>query len=83
MKKDIHPNNFREVVFKDASSDAEFLALSTASTNETITYNGKEYPLVHVEISSASHPFYTGAEKALDRTGRAEKFKQRMAKAAK
>lgn len=83
MKKEIHPKNFRPVVFVDASSNEQFLINSTVATNETTTFEGKEYPMAHVEISSASHPFYTGAEKALDRTGRAEKFKQRMAKAKK
>ncbi len=83
MKKDIHPKNFRPVAFKDASSDAVFLIESTVATNETTTVDGKEYPMYEVEITSASHPFYTGNEKSLDRTGRAEKFKQRMAKAAK
>lgn len=83
MKKDIHPNNFRPVVFVDASSGQQFLIESTVKTDQTTKYEGKEYPMYEVEISSASHPFYTGAEKALDRTGRAEKFKQRMSKAKK
>ena len=81
MKKDTHPKNFRPVVFVDASSGEKFLIDSTAQTDETTTYEGKEYPMFTVEISSASHPFYTGAEKNIDRTGRAEKFKQRMARA--
>ncbi len=83
MKKEIHPKNFRPVAFKDASSDAVFIIDSTVKTEETITHEGKEYPMFQIEISSASHPFYTGNEKSLDRTGRAEKFKQRMAKAKK
>lgn len=83
MKKDIHPKNFRPVAFKDASSDAVFLIDSTVATKETTIVDGTEYPMYEVEITSASHPFYTGNEKTLDRTGRAEKFKQRMAKAAK
>jgi len=83
MKKDTHPNTFRPVVFIDASSGEKFLIESTVKTDQKTTYEGKEYPLYEVEISSASHPFYTGTEKALDRTGRAEKFKQRMAQAKK
>lgn len=83
MKKETHPSNFRPVVFVDASSGEKFLIESTVKTDQTVQYEGKEYPMFEVEISSASHPFYTGAEKSLDRTGRAEKFKQRMAKAKK
>lgn len=83
MKKEIHPKNFRPVVFADASSDAMFLINSTVKTDETVKYEGQEYPKFSIEISSASHPFYTGTEKNLDRTGRAEKFKQRIAKAKK
>lgn len=82
MKKDIHPNNFREVVFHDNSSGAEFLIASTVKTTETTKFNGKEYPLYRVEISSASHPFYTGNEKVIDTAGRVDRFKRR-AQAAK
>ncbi len=83
MKKDIHPEDYRLVIFHDNASGEEFLISSTAHTEETGTFDGKEYPLVRVEISSASHPFYTGVEKRLDTAGRAEKFKARMAKAKK
>ena len=83
MKKDIHPQDYRAVIFYDNASDEQFLISSTIETNETGTFNGKEYPMVRVEISSASHPFYTGTEKRLDTAGRAEKFKARLAKAEK
>ena len=81
MKKDIHPNTYRLVIFHDNASGEEFLISSTIETQETGTYEGKEYPLTRVEISSASHPFYTGTEKRLDTAGRAEKFRKRMEKA--
>ena len=77
MKKDIHPN-YREVVFWDLSSDYKFITRSCVSTSETITWeDGKEYPVCKVEISSASHPFYTGKNVLLDTTGRVDKFKKR------
>ncbi len=81
MKKDIHPDNYRPVIFHDTSSGEEFLIDSTVETEETGSYEGKEYPLYRVEISSASHPFYTGQEKVLDTAGRVEKFKARQEKA--
>jgi large subunit ribosomal protein L31 len=81
MKTDIHPQNYRLVIFKDASSDAQFLVGSTVETKEVAVWtDGKEYPLYMIEISSKSHPFYTGQDKALDTAGRAEKFKARVAK---
>jgi large subunit ribosomal protein L31 len=83
MKKDIHPDNFREVVFLDNSSGAEFLIGSTVKTTETTKYKGKEYPLFRVEISSASHPFYTGNEKVIDTAGRVDRFKKRAAASKK
>ncbi len=84
MKKDIHPKNYRYIVFNDVSSNEKFLIGSTLDSKETIVWtDGETYPLYNVEISSASHPFYTGAEKALDTAGRAEKFKQRAARAKK
>jgi len=83
MKKDIHPTNFRDVVFHDNSSGAEFVIASTVKTTETTTYKGKEYPLFRVEISSASHPFYTGNEKVIDTAGRVDRFKRRAASAKK
>jgi large subunit ribosomal protein L31 len=82
MKKEIHAENYRLVVFVDATTGAMFLTGSTMPTKETIKYtDGKEYPKVMVETSSSSHPFYTGQEKQLDTAGRAEKFKTRAAKA--
>lgn len=80
MKKEIHPENYRTVLFIDNSNGEEFLIPSTVSTNETAkAKNGKDYPVYRVEISSASHPFYTGNEKTLDTAGRAEKFRARVA----
>lgn len=81
MKKDIHPADFRPVVFEDLSSGEQFLLSSTVRTTETTTFEGKEYPKYTVEISSASHPFYTGEDRTLDKTGRVERFKQRVAAA--
>jgi large subunit ribosomal protein L31 len=82
MKKDIHPKEYRPVIFVDNSSGAQFLISSTIKSKETAKWtDGKEYPAVHVEISSASHPFYTNQEKTLDSAGRVEKFKSRQAKA--
>lgn len=84
MKKGIHPDNYRQVIFHDNSSEAEFLVGSTIKSEETKRWkDGKEYPLVHVEISSASHPFYTGNDKVIDTAGRVEKFKARQSKATK
>lgn len=83
MKKDIHPDNYRLVVFKDLSNGATFLTRSTAKTDDKITLDGNEYPLVNVHISSASHPFFTGQEKLLDIEGRVDKFKARAEAAAK
>ena len=81
MKKGIHPENYRFVVFKDMSNDHSFLTKSTAVTKETIVWeDGKEYPLVKVEISNTSHPFYTGKSVFVDTAGRIEKFKKRYAK---
>lgn len=80
MKADVHPNNYRPVVFVDLASGMHFLIGSTIETTETIQFEGKEYPKAVVEISSASHPFYTGEDRTLDKTGRVERFKQRAAK---
>lgn len=80
MKKDIHPN-YRPVVFKDVSTDYAFLTRSTVKTDKTITWeDGNEYPLYTVEISSASHPFYTGQQKLVDTAGRVDRFRKRYAK---
>lgn len=79
MKKDIHAKNYRPVIFLDVSSDTRFLVSSTVQTDKKATWSdGKEYPLYEVEISSASHPFYTGQEKVLDTAGRVERFKARI-----
>ena len=84
MKKDIHPKNYRLVVFKDMSNDSAFLTRSTTHTKETILWeDGNEYPLVKVEISNTSHPFYTGKSMFVDTAGRIEKFKKRYEKKAK
>lgn len=83
MKKDIHPKNYRPVVFQDLSNGTSFLMMSTAKTDETIKHEGAEYPLVKVHISSASHPFFTGQEKLVDIEGRVDKFKARTEAAAK
>ena len=83
MKKDIHPKNYRPVVFQDLSSGDTFLTRSTVKTEETIKLDGAEYPLVKVHISSASHPFFTGQEKLVDVEGRVDKFKARTEAAAK
>ena len=80
MKKDIHPAGYRPVVFHDLASGAQFLIGSTIVTDETATFEGTEYPKATVEISSTSHPFYTGEDRTLDRAGRVERFKQRAAK---
>ena len=80
MKKDIHPADYRQVVFVDLASGMQFLVGSTIETTETIQFEVNEYPKAIVEISSASHPFYTGEDRTLDKTGRVEKFKQRAAK---
>ncbi len=77
MKKDIHPN-YREVVFLDTSADISFVTRSTAETNETIELDGKTFPLIKVEVSSESHPFYTGKKMFLDTAGRVEKFNKRF-----
>jgi len=81
MKKDIHPTDYRLVVFKDMSNDYAFMSKSTATTKETILWeDGKEYPLVKLEISHTSHPFYTGKMKLVDTAGRVDKFKNRYKK---
>lgn len=78
MKKDLHPANYRPVVFQDLNDNTTFLTKSTVATDETIKLDGTEYPLVKIHISSASHPFYTGNEKLLDIEGRVDKFKARQ-----
>ena len=83
-KKDLHPKDYRFVVFSDEAANYSFLTRSTAKSDETIKWtDGKEYPLVKVQISSASHPFFTGEEKIIDTEGRVDRFKARAAKAEK
>jgi len=81
MKKGIHPENYRFVVFKDMSNEVSFITKSTASSNETIKMDdGNEYPLIKVEISNTSHPFYTGKMKLVDTAGRVDKYMNRYKK---
>jgi large subunit ribosomal protein L31 len=78
MKKDIHPKNYRMVVFKDMSNGYTFMTRSTAASRETIKMDdGKEYPLIKLEISNTSHPFYTGKMKLVDSAGRVDKYMSR------
>lgn len=84
MKKSLHPDNYRFVVFEDLNNGAKFLTRSTVAAEETTKWeDGQEYPLVKVHISSASHPFFTGEERVLDIEGRVDKFKNRREAAAK
>lgn len=83
MKPSIHPD-YRPVVFRDASADFSFLTRSTATSERTITWtDGQEYPVIDVEVSSASHPFHTGQSKVLDTAGRVERFRRRYGQAAR
>jgi large subunit ribosomal protein L31 len=77
MKKEIHPNNYRPVVFKDMSNEEIFISRSTINAKDTIEIDGVTYPLVKLEITSASHPFYTGKQKLVDTAGRVDKFMNR------
>lgn len=77
MKKGIHPNNYRPVVFKDMSNDDTFITRSTIQSKETIDIDGATYPLIKIEISNTSHPFYTGKAKLVDTAGRVDKFMSR------
>lgn len=82
MKKEIHPEDYRMVIFHDNSSGERFLIGSTIVTESTDKWSdGKEYPIAYVDVSSASHPFYTGQEKVMDTAGRVERFKARAEKA--
>lgn len=83
MKKDLHPANYRPVVFKDMSNGDMFLSRSTCKTSETIEFEGETYPLIKLEISSTSHPFYTGKSKLVDTAGRVDKFMSRYARTRK
>ena len=81
MKKDIHPSNYRFVVFRDMSNGTMFLSRSTAASKETVQWeDGKEYPVIKLEISNTSHPFYTGKNMLVDTAGRIDKFKKRYEK---
>lgn len=80
MKKGIHPDNYRLVAFKDMSNDHVFITRSTAEAKETIDIDGVNYPLIKLEISSESHPFYTGKMKLVDSAGRIDKFKNKYKK---
>ncbi|MDX8151414.1 type B 50S ribosomal protein L31 [Patulibacter brassicae] len=81
MKSEIHPE-YRPVVFRDVSAGVTYLTRSTLKSNNTIELDGETYPVVDVEISSASHPFYTGKQKIVDTAGRVERFRRRAAKRA-
>lgn len=81
MKKDLHPTNYRPVVFQDLNNKQTYLTRSTVATEETIKLDGIEYPLVKVHISASSHPFFTGEERIVDIEGRVDKFKARAAAA--
>jgi large subunit ribosomal protein L31 len=84
MKKDLHPKGYRLVVFKDMSNGVSFLSKSTAQSRETIKYeDGNEYPLIKLEISNTSHPFFTGKNMLVDTAGRIDKFKKRYEKKTK
>ena len=80
MKKGVHPENYRLVAFKDMSNETVFVTKSTARTKETIEIEGVEYPLVKLEISNTSHPFYTGKMTLVDTAGRVDKFMNRYKK---
>jgi large subunit ribosomal protein L31 len=80
MKSGIHPENYRTVVFKDMSNGDTFFSRSTVNTKETIEIDGETYPVVKMEISSSSHPFYTGKSKLVDTAGRVDKLMSRYAK---
>lgn len=83
MREGIHPE-YRDVVFQDMASDFRFITRSTVNTREKITMeDGKEYPLFKLDVSSESHPFYTGAQQRVNEAGRVEKFRQKFARAGK
>ena len=83
MKAEIHPDNYRLVAFKDMSNDDVFITKSTVNAKETVDVEGVEYPLIKLEISRTSHPFYTGKTKLIDTAGRIDKFKNRYSKLKK
>lgn len=83
MKKGIHPENYREVVFMDVGANVMWLTRSTVKTTKTTQYEGKEYPLYTLELSSHSHPFFTGKQKFVDSEGRVERFQKKFGAASK
>jgi len=83
MKKDLHPANYRPVVFKDMSNNDVFVSRSCVNTKDSIELDGETFPLVKLEISSSSHPFYTGKSKLVDTAGRVDKFMTRYGSRAK
>lgn len=83
MKKGIHPENYRLVAFKDMSNDDIFITKSTVETREEVDFEGTTYPLVKLEISRSSHPYYTGKAKLVDTAGRIDKFKNKYSKFSK
>ena len=83
MKKGLHPENYRPVVFKDMSNGDMFLSRSTCKTSDTVEFEGETYPVVKLEISSTSHPLYTGKNKLVDSAGRVDKFMSRYARSKK
>ena len=83
MKKGLHPENYRPVVFKDMSNGDMFLSRSTCKTSDTVEFEGETYPVVKLEIASTSHPFYTGKNKLVDSAGRVDKFMSRYARSKK
>ena len=83
MKKGLHPENYRPVVFKDMSNGDMFLSRSTCKTSDTVEFEGETYPVVKLEISSTSHPFYTGKNKLVDTAGRVDKCMSRYARSKK
>jgi large subunit ribosomal protein L31 len=81
MKQGIHPENYRMVIFKDMSNESAFLSRSTAKSSDTMVWeDGNEYPVIKLEVSNTSHPFYTGKNILLDTAGRIDKFNKRYAK---
>ena len=83
MKKDIHPKNYREVVFMDVGADVKWVTRSTVTTTRTTEFEGKEYPLYTLDLSSHSHPFFTGKQKFVDSEGRVERFQKKFGTVAK
>lgn len=83
MKKGIHPENYRDVVFMDVGADVKWICRSTVATSRTVDFEGKEYPLFTLDLSSHSHPFFTGKQKFVDSEGRVERFQKKFGTVAK